>query len=114
MTSSLRFHLRAEGGSSFRHQVFWEIQGKTPTVLFADFFSYLLLCARLYIADMEGQEIWDSVKENIDFILVIPNGWGKKEKEALRSAAIRGGLISNDSNYLRFVKKGEVTLHFSN
>jgi hypothetical protein len=110
MISSLRFRLRSKGVFI----VFSQPQGKTPTVLFADFLSYLLLCARLHIADVEGQEIWNSVKENIDFILVIPNGWGNEEKEALRSAAIRGDLIPNHSNRLRFVKKGEATLHFGN
>lgn len=114
MFSSLRLQLRAGGILNFFRPLFLQPQAKTPTLLFADFFSYLLSCARLYIANMEGQETWNSVKENIDFILVIPNGWGKKEKEDLRLAAIRGDLIPNYSNRLRFVKKGEATLHFGN
>ena len=111
--SSLRVQLQAEGPlESLRNYFPQPPPGKTSTILFGDFFSYLLLCAGLYIAEVEGQDIWDSAKKNIDPVLVIPNGWGEKEKKDLRMAAIRGGIVVNNLNPLRFVKKGEATLHF--
>ena len=114
MFSSLRIHLRAEGPLQYLRNCFRKPLGKTSIVLFADFFSYLLLCAGLYIAEAEGQDIWDSAKKNINPVFVIPNGWGEKEKKDLRVAAKLGGVFVDNLNPLRFVKKGEATLHFGN
>lgn len=117
LSSDYVFHwvqLQAEGPLESLRIYFPEPPGKTSTVLFADFFSYLLLCAGLYIAEAEGQDIWDSAKKNIDPVFVIPNGWGEKEKKDLRVAAMLGGVVVDNLNPWRLVKKGEATLHFGN
>jgi hypothetical protein len=80
--------------------------------VFADFLRYLFTCACSYISEFEGHDIRDPKKVDIEFILLIPNGWKEKEKQDLHLAAVLAGLIPHASDRLRFGKKGEATLHF--
>ncbi|KAF8805121.1 hypothetical protein BYT27DRAFT_7105301 [Phlegmacium glaucopus] len=91
---------------------------KTVVEVFADFLSYLLECASSYIQDthVNGIDLWDSVKSQIDFVLSHPNGWEGAQQSEMRKAAILAGLIpDNTSGHARlsFVTEGEASLHFS-
>lgn len=94
--------------------------GKTVVEVFADFLHYLFDCARKFIimtieADGEENLIWDTVKDNIDFILGHPNGWEGLQQEKMRKAAASGGLISDDAEghaRVHFVSEGEASLQF--
>jgi hypothetical protein len=90
---------------------------KTIVQVFADFLKYLLECASNYIQESEvnGVNLWASIKKDIDFVLSHPNGWDGVEQEKLRSAAVLGGLIPDTPDghaRISFVSEGEASLHF--
>lgn len=68
-----------------------------------------------YIQERQGVELWESVQDDIDFILSHPNGWEGKQQAEMRRAAVAAGLVKNESEALervRFVTEGEASLHF--
>lgn len=92
--------------------------GKTATQVFADFMSYLFRCSQSYIQDAHanGVELWESVKEEIIFVLSHPNGWEGFQQETMRTAAIQAGLVTDDEkgrSRVSFVTEGEASLHFA-
>jgi hypothetical protein len=86
--------------------------------VFGDFLQYLYKCTKMYIRDTHlpnGGALWDSVENNIDYVLSHPNGWEGAQQVQIRDAAIAGGLIPNtDKGHarIRFVTEGEASLHF--
>ncbi|KAF8632112.1 hypothetical protein AX15_002043 [Amanita polypyramis BW_CC] len=88
---------------------------KTVIDVFADLLRYLYKSTKQYIRDRQGNEIWECVGENIEFILSHPNGWEGKQQSEMRRAAISGGLVPNETDALKrvsFVTEGEASLHF--
>ncbi|KAK7058002.1 hypothetical protein R3P38DRAFT_3304311 [Favolaschia claudopus] len=88
---------------------------KTATSVFADFLQYLFECAKTFIIDSNGADLWASLQHNIRFVLTHPNGWEGKQQSQMRDAAIVAGLIPNSEaghDRLRFVTEGEASLHF--
>jgi hypothetical protein len=86
--------------------------------VFGDFLRYLFECASSFIqgAHANGPDLWDSVKNNIDFVLSHPNGWEGRQQSEMRKAAVLAGLVpDNESGHSRlsFVTEGEASLHFS-
>ena len=68
-----------------------------------------------YIRERQGDDIWDSVGNNVEFILSHPNGWEGKQQSEMRRAAIDAGLVataSEASQQIIFVTEGEASLHF--
>ena len=91
---------------------------KTVVEVFADFLAYLLECALRYIQDhhANGEELWDSVKDQIYFVLSHPNGWEGSQQAQMRKAAVLAKLIPDTipgRARLSFVTEGEASLHFS-
>jgi hypothetical protein len=83
----------------------------------ADFFRYLLHCARSYIQETytRGTALWIALEDGIEFIISHPNGWEGAQQASLRKAAIIAGLIPNSSaghKRIHFVTEGEASLHF--
>ncbi|KAJ3806836.1 hypothetical protein F5876DRAFT_68612 [Lentinula aff. lateritia] len=88
---------------------------KTPVAVFSDFLRYLFECTKSYIQrDTLGGHHWNSVQDNIDFILAHPNGWEVSQQAQMRRAAIMAGLVSEVESQERvhFVTEGEASLHF--
>ena len=90
---------------------------KTIVQVFADFLSYMLKCASSYIQETHanGLDLWDSVKNDIHFILSHPNGWEGTEQNQMRRAAVLAKLIPDKPNghsRVDFVTEGEASLHF--
>ena len=119
---SIRFklHLRSKvgAGKNIAEQIPPLPLNKTVVEVFADFLKYLLQCARSYIEDTQanGKDLWDTVKDDIDFVLSHPNGWEGKEQNQMRRAAVLAGLIPDiPSGHARvsFVTEGESSLHFA-
>ena len=86
--------------------------------VFADFLRYLLECASSYIQDTHanGSDLWNSVQDQIDFVLSHPNGWEGTQQSEMRRAAVLADLIPNTTAghaRLSFVTEGEASLHFS-
>ena len=79
--------------------------------------GYLLSCAEMYITDSHafGKSVWDSVKEDVIFILSHPNGWGGIEQVTMRRAAVKAQLIPDTDqghDRIRFVTEGEASFNF--
>ncbi|KAJ7288674.1 hypothetical protein C8J57DRAFT_1281001 [Mycena rebaudengoi] len=90
---------------------------KTAVQIMADFFRYLLHCARSYIQETytRGTALWIALEDGIEFIISHPNGWEGAQQASLRKAAIIAGLIPNSSaghKQIHFVTEGEASLHF--
>ncbi len=85
--------------------------------VFADFLGYLFSCARRYITDTHasGESLWNSLSDQIDFVLSHPNGWEGLQQGKMRQAAVLAGLVpDNAAGHARihFVTEGEASLHF--
>jgi hypothetical protein len=86
--------------------------------VFADFLRFLLECASSYIQDTHanGPDLWNSVQDQIDFVLSHPNGWEGTQQSEMRRAAVLANLIPDTTAghaRLSFVTEGEASLHFS-
>lgn len=91
--------------------------GLTIVDVFADFMDYLFSCAEIYIKESHafGESVWDSVKEDVIFILSHPNGWGGYEQVLMRRAAVKTKLVPDTlegHDRIRFVTEGEASFNF--
>ena len=91
---------------------------KTVLDVFADFLAYLLECASSFIQDTHanGVRLWESVKDELYFVLSHPNGWEGAQQAEMRKAAVLAKLIPDTSvghARLSFVTEGEASLHFA-
>ncbi|KAF9025800.1 hypothetical protein BDZ89DRAFT_1016644 [Hymenopellis radicata] len=85
--------------------------------LFADFYAYLFECAKTFIQDSrhDGISFWNSISNDIEFVLSHPNGWEGIQQTRMRQAAAMAGLVPGDiEGYKRIhlVTEGEASLHF--
>jgi hypothetical protein len=86
--------------------------------VFADFLEYLFQCAEDYIKETHARRtyFWESIKNDIDFVLSHPNGWEGTQQQEMRKAAVLAKLIPDTTSghaRLSFVTEGEASLHFS-
>ncbi|TFK78163.1 hypothetical protein K466DRAFT_438595, partial [Polyporus arcularius HHB13444] len=91
--------------------------GKTVVDVFADFLAYLFGCAERYIRETHanGDSLWTSLADQIEFVLSHPNGWEGLQQGKMRQAAVLGGLVPNTpAGHARvhFVTEGEASLNF--
>jgi len=118
----IRFRLHLRSRVAVGRQVTNEIPplplNKTVVEVFADFMAYLLECASSYIQDTHanGADLWASVKDQIDFVLSHPNGWGGTQQGEMRKAAILAKLVPDTPAghaRLSFITEGKASLHFA-
>ncbi|EIM82800.1 uncharacterized protein STEHIDRAFT_160426 [Stereum hirsutum FP-91666 SS1] len=90
-------------------------QGRTNVVdVYADFYRYLFEHARIFIQETHTI-LWESVADDINFILTHPNGWEGRQQSSLREAAVKGGLVPDTREgreRIHFVTEGEASLHY--
>jgi len=91
---------------------------KTVVEVFADFLAYLLECAASFIQETHanGVRLWESVKDQLHFVLSHPNGWEGAQQAEMRKAALLAKLITDTAAghaRLSFVTEGEASLHFA-
>ena len=84
--------------------------------VYADFYRYMYGHARTYIEQTHanGDLLWESFGEDIDFILSHPNGWEGAQQSAMRRAAIKAGLVPDTPDgreRVKFVTEGEASFH---
>ncbi|KAG6832781.1 hypothetical protein H0H92_009399 [Tricholoma furcatifolium] len=89
---------------------------KTAIHVFGDFLAYLYRCTRNFIIDTHGNgaALWNTVENNIQFVLSHPNGWEGAQQSKMRRSAVYGGLIPDTNEgkaRIRFVTEGEASLH---
>ncbi|KAK0196216.1 hypothetical protein F5146DRAFT_319918 [Armillaria mellea] len=92
-------------------------RGKKGIDVLSDFLRYLFECTRNYIIESNpsGANFWESVKDNVEFVLTHPNGWEGPQQAIIRRAAVFAGLIPDAPHgqaRLQFVTEGEASLHF--
>lgn len=90
-------------------------RGKTVVDIFGDILGFLFRHTVQYIQERQSVELWESVQDNIDFILSHPNGWEGKQQTEMRRAAVAADLVKSELEALervRFVTEGEASLHF--
>ena len=93
-------------------------QGKSAVQVLADFMRYLFNCTRSYITETHasGTSMWRSIENNIEFILIHPNGWEGPQQQQIRRAAVIAGLISNGEeehmSRIHLLTEGEASLYF--
>ncbi|KAF8625644.1 hypothetical protein AX15_005275 [Amanita polypyramis BW_CC] len=107
-------HLAAEQGFDVR-DIPPLPPNKTVIDIFADLLEYLYQSTKEYIRQRQGNDIWESISTNVEFILSHPNGWEGKQQSEMRGAAITAGLVENQAKALErisFVTEGEASLHF--
>lgn len=85
--------------------------------VFADFTRYLYECTQRYIKETHanGESLWSSVEDHIEFVLSHPNGWEGLQQGKMRQAAIMAGLVPDTPDghaRVHFVTEGEASLHF--
>ncbi|KAI0314645.1 hypothetical protein OF83DRAFT_423660 [Amylostereum chailletii] len=90
---------------------------KDIVAVFADFYAYLFARARAFIQETHasGDLLWDSVKEDVRFVLSHPNGWEGAQQSAMRRAAVLGGLVPDaleGYDRVTFVSEGEASFHY--
>ena len=87
---------------------------KTVVEVFADFLEYLFQCSSKYIPSQQshvnGEELWSSFADNVDFVLSHPNGWEGAEQSQMRQATILACLVPDTPSgpaRVLFVTEGE-------
>ena len=91
---------------------------KTVVDVFADFLAYLLECASSFIQETHanGVRLWESVKDQLYFVLSHPNGWEGAQQAEMQKAAVLAKLVPQTAAghaRLSFVTEGEASLHFA-
>ena len=74
-------------------------------------------CARTYISEFEanGESLWTSVKDTIEFVLSHPNGWEGAQQAQMREAAVYAGLVPEASigeERPHFINEGEASINY--
>ncbi|CCO35952.1 hypothetical protein BN14_10074 [Rhizoctonia solani AG-1 IB] len=91
-------------------------EGVTLQQIYSEFMGYLFKHTEPYFKKriIDGSNIWESYKDSIAFVFGHPNGWGLREQEFLRKAAIKGGLVdaADAKNRVRFVTEAEASVHY--
>lgn len=84
--------------------------------IYRDFLAYLLQHTRRYFSEriIEGNRAWNAHFGSAEIVLAHPNGWGLKEQDFLRKAAIGAGLVTKQgaSERVAFVSEAEASVHF--
>ncbi|KZP28413.1 hypothetical protein FIBSPDRAFT_1039543 [Athelia psychrophila] len=88
---------------------------KTAVEVLSDFMKYLLHCAQKYITDTYSEIWWNSVANNIDFVLTHPNGWEGTQQSEIRRAAVLAGLVSDTlqgQSRIQLLTDAKASLHY--
>ena len=112
MVCRWKLHLSPEGAQSGLPPL---PPHKTAVEVLADYLRYLHECARRYISDVHGANLWADLEADIPYILTHPNGWHGLPQAKMREAAIIARLIPDTEagrSRISFVTEGEASLHF--
>lgn len=90
--------------------------GVSITKVYADIISYLFSHTRSYFEERGGGSIvWSRLRDSMEFIFAIPNGWNYIQHQTLRQAAIDAGLFPSwkANSQLQFITEAEASVHFA-
>ncbi|CCO34430.1 Heat shock 70 kDa protein 12A [Rhizoctonia solani AG-1 IB] len=84
--------------------------------IYTDFMVYLLKHTKDFFESriIDGQKVWEDHHKDMTIVLAHPNGWGVKEQNFLRQAAIAANYVSSSKaiSQIRFVSEAEASVHF--
>ncbi|KAG1836542.1 hypothetical protein DFJ58DRAFT_669610 [Suillus subalutaceus] len=89
-------------------------RGKNVIEVLGDFMQYLFRCARTYIEESHCN-LWRSIENHIEFVLIHPNDWKGPQQRQIWLAAVLSGLVSNtaeDMARVHLLTEGEAKLHY--
>jgi len=91
---------------------------KTAVDVFGDFLRYMMACTIRHIQDSNpnGLELWQSLEDNVDFVLTYPSGWDDSELSQLSLALVHSGLIQDTEaghGRVLFLQEGRASLQFA-
>ncbi|KAG8731228.1 hypothetical protein FRC11_004684 [Ceratobasidium sp. 423] len=91
-------------------------EGVSLYQVYADFMNYLLEHTKPEFERRisTGSKLWEEHRSNMLFVLAHPNGWGIRQQEFLRSAAVQAGLVDEETSNerIRFVTEAEASVHY--
>ena len=115
-----KLHIRSKRGTTLQLENMLPPlpPNKTVTQVLADFLRYLFDCSRTYIQDTHanGQELWRSVEDDIDYVITHPNGWEGYQQSQIYDAVVLAELIPKDEEAktrVTFLTEGEASLHYA-
>ncbi|CAE6366755.1 unnamed protein product, partial [Rhizoctonia solani] len=90
--------------------------GVSLLTIYTDFMVYLMKHTKNYFESrtIDGQEVWEELHKDMTIVLTHPNGWGVKEQNFLRQAAIAANYVPSSKaiSHIRFVSEAEASVHF--
>jgi hypothetical protein len=85
--------------------------------VYADFLGFLYRATGEYICNtsLMGEDVWEALSHEVEFVFAIPNGWDTRQQGFLRDAAIQGGLFSGQysEDRINFISEAEASVHFA-
>ena len=118
----VRFKLLLQPNTAAAREIIQELPSLPPKKqvvdILSDFLRYLYTCARNYIEESyeNGTDLWNSVEDEIQFILTHPNAWEGFQQTQMREACIKAGLIPDTPSgrsRIAFVTEAEANLHYA-
>ena len=90
---------------------------KSAEQILGDFLNYLYTSTKTYIKETHpgSPAFWESVEISVEYVLSLPNGWQGQQQAQMRRAAIKAGLVENETQAqgrISFVTEGEASLHY--
>ncbi|KIM82435.1 hypothetical protein PILCRDRAFT_462174 [Piloderma croceum F 1598] len=114
------FKLRLHPTNGRTHNLAMELEylptGITIMQIYVDFLRYLLRHTKEYFEShiLQGQSEWSRYSPAMDVVIAHPNGWGVKEQDFLRRAAVTAGYVTpqNALSQIKFVSEADASVHF--
>ncbi|KAF8319505.1 uncharacterized protein EI90DRAFT_3158350 [Cantharellus anzutake] len=86
------------------------------STIYRDFFRFLVDHTKEVFRNrvLDGGLVWERLFPTADVVMAHPNGWGFREQDFMRKAAIDAGIISpfDADSHLIFVAEGEASVHY--
>ncbi|KAF8305224.1 uncharacterized protein EI90DRAFT_3001470 [Cantharellus anzutake] len=91
-------------------------EGVPLSTIYRDFFGYLIRHTQDAFTDrvLDGARVWKTYFPSADIVIAHPNGWGLREQEFMRRAAVAADVVpqSESHNRIFFVTEGEASVHY--
>jgi hypothetical protein len=89
----------------------------TIDTIYVDFLNYLYTCTRDFFIDstIDGSDIWNRLRDNLNLIITIPNEWDTLQQAFLRTMAQRSGWVEQEKafSHIIFVTESEASVHYT-
>jgi hypothetical protein len=84
---------------------------------YADMMAYLMKHTQEYVekSSNDGMQIWSRLRSKMVIVLATPNSWYTTQHALLRKAAVRAGLVTEQtaSELLEFINEAEASVHYA-